>query len=137
MLYSDTEQRILAGDTYAAAWYAAREVPVYNALFSRGILGLALYVPVYVFILQTLIGLFKLLKKRFNEFIVRFTVFYIMGLAVIIEFLLLFTVRIYNLFGNYSGPVFMVYCGLLFSISFTFKKISYESEKNPDTGPTY
>jgi hypothetical protein len=137
MVYSDTEERILAGDTYAAAWYASREVPFYNALFSRGILGLVLYIPVYIFILKTLIVLFKLLKERVNEFIARAPVFYIMGLVVIIEFLQFFTVRAYNLFGSFSGPFFMVYCGLLYSISFTFKKINYESEKNSDTGTTH
>jgi len=137
MLYSDTNERILAGDTYAAAWWAAREVPVYNELFSRGIFGLVLYIPVYIFILRTLIVLFKLLKKRSNEFIVRFPVFYIMGLVVIIEFILSFTLRAYDLFGNFSVPGDMVYCGLLFSICFSFKKFSYEEEKNPDTGATY
>jgi hypothetical protein len=137
MLYSDSDQRILAGDTYAAAWWAAREVPVYNALFSRGILGFALYIPVYIYILKTVIVLFKVLKERFNEFIVRFPVFYIMSLVVIVEFLLLFTVRAYTLFGNYSSPAYMVYCGLLFSISFSFKKINDKSEKNSITGVTY
>ncbi|TAL65600.1 MAG: hypothetical protein EPN88_09350 [Bacteroidetes bacterium] len=137
MLYSDTNERILAGDTFAGAWWAAREVPIYNAFFSRGLLGVVLYIPVYIFILKTLIELFKLLKGRFNEFIVRFPVFYIMGLVVIIEFLQLFTLRVYNLFGNFCNPGFMVYCGLLFSISFSFKKFSYESEKNPDIGATY
>jgi O-Antigen ligase len=135
ILYSDSNERILAGDTYAAAWWAAREVPVYYAFFSRGILGFVLYIPVYIFILKALIVLYKLLKERFNEFIVRFPILCIMGLVVFIEFLLLFSISAYTLFGSFSNPNFMFYCGLLFSIKFSLGKISYEiqMEKNPVT----
>lgn len=137
MLYDERDKRVAMGDTFAAAWGAAGEVPFYGVFFNQGIVGFFLYIPIYLFILQAMLALFKLFRSRYREYILQLPVLFLMGMTVLIVFILKFTVDAYSLFGDLSQPKYMVYVGLLFSICFSFKNFSNESKTNPDSGAPY
>jgi hypothetical protein len=135
--YEDRDKRISEGDTFAAAWGAANEMPIYWVFFSQGIMGFILYMPIYFFILQAMVALFKLFKNRYREFIFQSPVFFLMGITVLIVFIQKFSVKAYSLFGDLTGCSYMVYVGLLFSIWFSYKMLYNESKTNPDSGASY
>lgn len=141
MLYEEKDRRVQGGDKFAAAWDAAQEVPIYFAFFSRGIIGFIIYVPVYIFIIKTLFLLYRNLKTsyRFNisGFSKQQSIIFILGIVIVIEFVLMFTARVFTLFGGLSSPIFMTYVGLLFGIGYLFKNKFYAQKESISIGPTY
>jgi hypothetical protein len=137
MLYEDKDKRVGEGDTFAAAWAAANEMPIYWVFFNQGLLGFILYIPIYFFILQAMLALFKLFKNRYREFLFQSPVLFLMGMTVLIVFIQKFTVKAYSLFADLSRPGYMVFVGLLFSIWFLYKNFPNESKTNPDSGASY
>lgn len=137
MLYKERDKRAGEGDTFAAAWGAANEMPIYWVFFNQGLLGFFLYIPIYLFIIQAIYALFKLFRSRYIEFILQSPVLFLMGMTVLIVFIQKFTLDAYALFGDLSQPSYMVFVGLLFSIWFSYKNFSNGSKTNTDSRASY
>lgn len=132
--YDDKDKGVL-GDRmtrFAIASDAAREVPIYNVFFERGIVGFLIYIPFYIFTISVGWRLYNLMRRYFKILMALdwySVVFSIMILTILLQ---MFTVKIYTLFGTYLEPIYMIYMSILFACYLRAKVIicNYEEKVN-------
>jgi hypothetical protein len=117
MSWDEKIEREFSGDKFAIAWDAAQEVPIFWMIFSKGFVGLLIYSPVYIFLILSLIRLYKLLKKYRSQLIYNDPILFCFGVALLAGNLVDFTAGSYNLYGNVGYPYFMLQAGMLFGIN--------------------
>ncbi|MBW1612526.1 MAG: hypothetical protein JRJ57_00835 [Deltaproteobacteria bacterium] len=136
MNWDEKVERANKGDRFARAWDAAQEVPVYYMVFSKGIIGLLVYTPVYIIIIYSLVSMYRKIRKYNLSLFQNHQIVLLFSLFLIVSYILEFTVKAYSLYGDVGSPRFMVNAGLMFSILAYLNK-EYEIEKDPDTSTSY
>ncbi len=129
--YEDKNDGSLGAMTeFAIASDAAREVPIYNVFFERGVFGFIIYIPYYFFLIMTLLATLKLVKNNFFYFMHfdKYSVLFILMLTV--NTALTFSLRAYSLFGTYIEFIPMVYMGILFAAKQRLEVCIYSSHLN-------
>lgn len=132
MTWEEKIRRSIKGDKFASAWDAAQEIPIYYVLFSKGILGMMILTPVYVFLFYGWIRLFRIVKRNFNKMVVSEPILLIFSILVLLYFFQEVTIRAYSLYGNLGYPGFMVQAGILYGLHALFT-IKYQKAMNNRT----
>lgn len=123
--YDDKDEKTLGDMTlFAVASDAAREVPIYNVFFERGIVGFLLYIPYYYVVLKLLFLLLKLIKSKFYYFVWKdkYSVLFVLMISVV--YAQQFSIKLYTLFGTYLDIIPMIYIGILFAANRRLKLLN-------------
>jgi hypothetical protein len=136
MTWDEKIERDLKGDKFAKAWDAAQEVAVYYALFSKGLIGIMFYTPVYILIISCWLKIFKVVKKHITQLIFFDPILLIFGISTLLYFILEFTVKAHRLYAQIGYPGFMLQAGLLFGL-YTLLSQKYEKQDSSDLSPSY
>lgn len=105
---------------------AAYEVPIYSVFFQRGWLGFLLYIPIYFMLFKFVRKSIFILRNSFKLYCHIEPLTIIFSIVGILYFIQSFTINIYNLFGTFTEPMFMIYCSIIFSSFVKLKRLRYE-----------
>ena len=112
---------------------AAGEVPIYSGLLKFGIIGVIIFIPIYLKVISLMLHILKDVKKRFKSYIKNYYyLFFIITFSIII--FSKFSYKFFNLFQDIVNPIYMthffVIVGILFSINAKLKiKIKWKGDK--------